>query len=40
MEALKMLLPLYQAVTTVSIRNGRNTSIYHDAWNNEEALAV
>jgi hypothetical protein len=28
MEALKMLLLLYQAVITVSIRNGRNTSIY------------
>jgi hypothetical protein len=37
-EALRTLLPLYQAVTSVSIGNGQQTSFWYDAWANDEAL--
>ena len=38
-EALRSLLPLYQAVTTVSIGDGTRTSFWYDAWVDDEALA-
>ena len=33
-----MLLPLYQAIATVTVGNGDRTSFWHDAWIDEEAL--
>ena len=38
-EALRELLPLYRAITTISIGNGRNTSFWHDVWLGDESLA-
>ena len=36
---LKELLPVYQAITTVAIGDGRTTSFWHDVWAGDESLA-
>jgi len=38
-EALRSLLPLYQAITTVKIGNGTSCSFWLDVWHGDEALA-
>jgi hypothetical protein len=38
-QALRSLLPLYQAVTSVTIGDGSRTSFWYDAWVDDEALA-
>jgi hypothetical protein len=38
-EALRSLLPLYQAITTVKISNGTSCSFWLDVWHGDEALA-
>jgi hypothetical protein len=38
-EALRSLLPLYQAITSVRLGNGANCSFWMDVWVNDEALA-
>lgn len=37
-DVLRTLLPLYQAVTIVTIGDGAQTSFWYDAWDNEAAL--
>jgi hypothetical protein len=38
-QALRSLLPLYQAITSVTIGDGSRTSFWYDAWVDDEALA-
>lgn len=38
-HTLRSLLPLYQAITTVSIGDGRTCSFWSDVWLGYEALA-
>lgn len=38
-EVLRSLLPLYQAITTVIIGDGADTSFWNDVWHEDEALA-
>jgi len=38
-DALRDLLPVYRAITTVAIGNGRHTSFWHDVWTGDESLA-
>jgi len=38
-EMLRTLLPLYQAITTVSLGNGKSTSFWNDVWVGDDALA-
>ena len=38
-DALKMLLPLYQAITTVTVGDGRSTSFWHDVWCGDESFS-
>lgn len=38
-EGIRSLLPLYRAITTVSLGNGKNTSFWHDVWNTEASMA-
>jgi hypothetical protein len=33
------LLPLYRAITTVTIANGKTTSFWHDVWDADDSLA-
>jgi len=37
-ELLKSLLPLYQALTTVQLGDGRSTLLWTDVWTGDEAL--
>jgi hypothetical protein len=37
--ALRELLPLYQAITTVQLGNGRSTSFWFDVWHEDDCLA-
>jgi len=37
-ELLQSLLPLYQALTTVELGDGRSTLLWTDVWNGDEAL--
>ena len=36
---LRELLPLYQAITSVSLGNGRSTAFWQDVWHGEESMA-
>jgi hypothetical protein len=36
---LRTLLPLYQAITTVTLGNGKSTSFVNDVWVGDDALA-
>jgi hypothetical protein len=36
---LRTLLPLYQAITTVTLGNGKSTSFGNDVWVGDDALA-
>lgn len=38
-QALRSLLPLYQAITTVSLGDGRACSFWSDVWHGDKALA-
>jgi hypothetical protein len=38
-ELLRSLLPLYQAITTVQLGDGKSTSFWSDAWFEDDALA-
>lgn len=38
-DQLRSLLPLYQAITTVTVGNGENTSFWYDVWAGDESLA-
>jgi hypothetical protein len=38
-DVLRSILPLYQAITTVSIGNGEQTSFWKDVWLGDDALA-
>jgi hypothetical protein len=38
-HTLRQLLPLYQAITSVDIGNGKSTSFWDDVWLGDEALA-
>ncbi|CAN6236003.1 unnamed protein product [Urochloa humidicola] len=38
-ESLRALLPIYQAITTVDIGDGRTTSFWLDVWNGDDCLA-
>jgi hypothetical protein len=38
-QALRSILPLYQAITTVSVGDGRTCSFWHDIWVGDEPLA-
>ena len=38
-DVLRYILPLYQAITTVSIGNGEQTSFWMDVWLGDDALA-
>jgi len=38
-DMLRSILPLYQAITTVALGNGRSTLFWIDVWNDDEALA-
>jgi len=38
-ETLRSILPLYQAITTVQIKDGAATSFWNDVWYLDEALA-
>ncbi|CAO2038822.1 unnamed protein product [Urochloa humidicola] len=37
-ESLRTLLPLYQAITTVKLGDGRTTSFWQDVWEGEDSL--
>jgi hypothetical protein len=36
---LRSLLPLYQAVTSVTIGNGKGTTFWFDAWHQDDSMA-
>ena len=38
-EVLRSLLPLYQAITTVTLGNGKSTSFWNDVWFGDDAIA-
>jgi hypothetical protein len=38
-EILKSILPLYQALTTVELKDGSSTSFWNDVWHLEEAFS-
>jgi len=38
-DSLRMLLPIYQAITTVVLGNGKTTSFWHDVWHEDDCLA-
>jgi len=38
-DMLRSILPLYQAITTVALGNGRSTLFWIHVWNDDEALA-
>ncbi|KAJ1278642.1 hypothetical protein BS78_04G094500 [Paspalum vaginatum] len=38
-DTLRALLPIYQAITSSEIGDGRNTDFWHDAWNGQDDLA-
>ena len=38
-EMLRSLLPLYQAITTVNVGDGRSTSFWNDVWIGDECLS-
>jgi hypothetical protein len=35
---LRTLLPLYQAITTVQIRDGTTSSFWYDVWSGDDAF--
>jgi len=38
-ELMRELLPLYQAITTVQLGDGKSTSFWHDVWAGDESIA-
>lgn len=38
-DMLRSLLPVYRAITTVTIRDGQTTSFWHDVWDGDDSLA-
>jgi len=38
-DSLRDLLPIYRAITTVAVGNGRSTSFWHDVWSGDDSLA-
>ena len=38
-EVLRSLLPLYQAITTVTLGNRKSTSFWNDVWFGDDAIA-
>lgn len=38
-DVLRSLLPLYRAITTVTLKNGASTSFWHDVWDGDDSLA-
>jgi hypothetical protein len=38
-HTLKAIIPLYQAITTVTVGDGKCTSFWYDVWNGDETLA-
>jgi hypothetical protein len=38
-NALRVLLPVYQAITTVDVGDGATTSLWYDIWHEEDCLA-
>ena len=38
-ELMREMLPLYQAITTVELGDGKSTAFWHDVWTSEESIA-
>ncbi|CAN6228096.1 unnamed protein product [Urochloa humidicola] len=38
-DSMRTLLPLYQAITTVHLGDGRNTSFWMDVWDGDDSLS-
>ncbi|CAN6212194.1 unnamed protein product [Urochloa humidicola] len=36
---MRALLPIYQAITTVHLGDGRSTSFWHDVWDGDDSMA-
>ena len=38
-DMLRSILPIYQAITTVTLADGSTTSFWHDVWEGEDSMA-